>query len=253
MSNGDIIVSQGLTNRALPSATVDNQFAPMRVGRRGEVYTQELNRQALADEGTLFYAHNNTNDLATTLAGHAAPVLADADVTMTKPLIFARFPVASTSLLRCSLDWLEIEVITANASGTQACWAAQTDSGATRYSSGSGETFTNYNANMQSTNTSSLVIFGGPVVVAAETAAVRYLGFGTFRPSIEIAGDKYLIKFGGDPVAAPVVAAASVRNFHVNLPPVILGPSDSFLFALHGQASASGAGIYKVRMQWSER
>ncbi len=106
---------------------------------------------------------------------------------------------------------------------------------------------------MQSAAAPSLVTFAGPVVVGAESANVRYLGHGTFRPSIEVAGDKYIILFGKDPTNVQAVAAASVRNFIVNLPPVILGPTDQFLFALHGQASASGAGIYKVRMVWSER
>jgi hypothetical protein len=253
MANNDIVFNWGKVNRNLPGANTDETYAPMRVGRRGEVITKELDRYALADEGTLFYAHNNTNDASTTLAGHAAPVLADADVTMTKPLIVARNTVASTSLVRSYLDYIEIEVVTAGANGTQACWAAQCDSGADRYSSGTVETFTAYNANMQSSNTPTTTWRGGPFVAGAESSAVRYLGHGTLRPSIEIAGDKYLFLFGRDPAVANSTAAAAVRSFIVNLPAVILGPTDMFLLALHGQASQNAAGIYKVRMVWSER
>lgn len=253
MPNGDIIVSQGLTNRTKPSAQVDGVNQTQRVTRFGEIVTQELDRVARADEGTYFIAHNITNDAATTLAGHPAPVLADADATMTKPLIFCRNPSGSTSLIRCYLDYIEIEVVTAGLNATQACWAAQLDTGATRYASGAVETLTTVNPNMQSTAAPVLVTLAGPVVVSAETANVRNLGFGTFRPSIEVAGDKYLISFGRDPMVAAAVAAAAVRTFHVNLPPVILGPTDQFLFALHGQAAQSAAGIYKVRMGWSER
>jgi hypothetical protein len=252
MSN-DNINAWGLTNRTLPSATVDNQYQPIRVDRRGAVVTKELDRWALADEGTYFTAHNITNDAATTLAGHTAPVLADADATMTKPLLFARNPAASTSLIRCYLDYIEIEVVTAGATATQACWAAQIDTGTTRYSSGTVETLTTVNPNMQSSASPALVWFGGPVVVGAESANCRNLGFGTFRPSIEIAGDKYLILFGRDPAMANSTAAATVRSFIVNLPPVILGPSDQFLFALHGQANQNATGVYKVRCAWTER
>jgi hypothetical protein len=34
---------------------------------------------------------------------------------------------------------------------------------------------------------------------------------------------------------------------------VILGPTDQLLLALYAAASASGAGIYKVRCGWVER
>lgn len=253
MANGDLINVWGLTNRALPGASVDNSYGPIRVSRRGEVVHQELNRQALCDEGTLFHAHNITNDASTTLAGHAAPVLADADVTMTKPLLVARNTAASTSLIRSYLDWIEIEVVTAGASATQACWAIQCDTGTDRYSSGTVETFVAVNPNMQSANAAVTTWRGGPFVCTAESSAVRYIGFGTHRPSIEIAGDKYIFLFGRDPAVHNATAAAAVRNFIVNLPPVILGPTDMMLLALHGQASQSGAGIYKVRCQWSER
>lgn len=255
MANNDLIYAWGLTGRALPSAVTDNAYGPIRVTRRGEVVTSPLDRRTLADEGTYFMAHNITNDLATTLAGHAAPVLADADATMTKPLIFCRNPSASTSLIRCYLDYIEIEVITAGANGTQACWAAQLDTGATRYSSGTVETLTTVNPNMQSSTAPVLVTFAGPVTVGAESASVRNLGFGTHRPSIEVAGDKYTYLFlgGGNPEVPQAVAAASVRNFVTNLGPVILGPTDQFLLAIHGQASQNAAGVYKVRMGWWER
>jgi hypothetical protein len=245
----------GLTNRGLPAATVDNQYGQIRSGRRGELYTQPLPgaRYALADEGTYFVAHNVTNDASTTLAGHPAPVLADADATLTKPLIFCRNPSATTSLVRCYLDFIEIEVVTAGANGTQACWADQLDTGATRFSSGTVETLTTVNSNMQSNTAPVLVTLAGPVVVGAESSSARNLGFGTHRPSIEVAGDKYLFVFGREPDALQAVAAGSVRNFLTGRPPVILGPTDQYLLALHGQASQSAAGVYKIRMGWWER
>jgi hypothetical protein len=238
----------------LPSRIYHNTTGPNRASPYGEQYVWPIApwRHALAYEGTYFVARNNTNDASTTLAGHPAPVLADADDTMTKPLIFCRNTAATSELRRACLDFIEITVITAGGSGTSANWAAQLDTGATRYSSGTVETLTAINPNMQSSATPSLVTLAGPVVVGAESANVRRLGFDTIRPSIEIAGDKYLFAFGRDPDLVASAAAAAVRNFIINLPAVELGPADQFLLALYAPSQAA-AGVYKVRMGWWER
>lgn len=247
MANQDIIYNWGLASRALPSRTNDNAYAPMRVTNYGEPIVRPLDRHVLAAEGSYFVFHNNTNDASTTLAGHPAPVLADADATMTKPLIFMRNAAASTSTKLFYLDYIEIEVVTAGANGTAANWAAQLDTGSTRYSSGTVETATVVNPNMQSTATGTdLVTFLGPVVVSAESSSARHLGHGQLRPSIEIAGDKKLFVFGRDPAAITATAATAVREQIVNLPPVCLGPTDQFLLALYAP-SQSVAGVYKVR------
>lgn len=251
----DDIRSQSLAQRGLPSRISPNTYGPDRSSEYGEKYVQVIgtDRYAMADEGTYFIFHNITNDASSTLAGHPAPVLADADASMVKPLIFMRNGDASTSRKRVYLDYIEIEVVTAGANGTQACWAAQLDTGTTRYSSGTVETATVVNPNMQSSAASVLTTMLGPVVVGAESASVRYIGFGTLRPSIEIAGDKKVFLFGRDPAAIGATAAAAIREQIVNLPPVILGPTDQFLLALHGQASQNAAGIYKVRGAYFER
>lgn len=243
---------------ALPSRIYPNTWGPDRSSAYGEKFVTPLgqSRWNLSNEGTYFIARNATDDASTTLAGHAAPVLADADATMTKPFIFMRHGGASTSTTRIFLDFIEIEVVTAGASGTQACWSAQLDTGTTRYSSG-GTALTIINPNMQSSATSVLAttshLLGGAVVVGAENSTARILGFGTLRPSIEIAGDKKVFIFGGDPILGSDGAAAAKREQVVNMPPVVLGPTDQFLLALHSQASQNAAGVYKVRMSWVER
>lgn len=246
--------TSSLSQPGLPALIAANVLGPDRSSAYGEQYVQPIGqfRQALALEGTYFVAHNNTNDAATTLAGHAAPVLVDADVTMTKPLIFMRNTAAATSRVRVFLDFIEIEVITAGAAGTAANWAAQLDTGATRYASGTVETLAALNPNMQSTTTPTLVVFAGPVVVGAESANARHLGHGMLRPSIEVAGDRKLFIFGGEPYVGPANAATAIRECVVTMPPVVLGPTDQFLLALYAP-SQSGAGVYKVRCGWSER
>jgi hypothetical protein len=256
MANGDIVTVQALANRALPSAISDNVNGAIRISRRGEQMMQPLAmaRHVYADEGTYFINHNNTNDSATTLAGHPAPVLADADATMTKPLIHMIHGGAATSQVRCYLDYIQIEVVTANASGTTAAWAVDLDTGTNRYSSGTVETFGVVNPNMQSSATSVLVTKGGPFVATAEGASARKLAFGAVRQAIEFTGDIITFAFGADPALCSSNLIAGAASHHVvALPPVILGPTDQLLLALYAAASASGAGIYKVRCGWVER
>ena len=239
-------------SRALPSAVGPGLNGPTRADRYGNLVVANLDRYVEADQGTYFVAHNATNDASTTLAGHAAPVLADADATMTKPFVHCRHGGATTSLVRVWLDYIEIEVITAGANGTAANWAAQLDTGATRISSG-GTALTKVNPNMQSSATSVLDLLGGAPVSGAESASVRELGHGMIRPSIEIAGDRKLFVFGRDPSSVgPANAATAIRESIIHLPPVVLGPTDQLLLALYAP-SQSVAGVYKVRMGWFER
>ena len=248
----DDVNPTGLSIRGLPSPIANNTRGPIRTDRYGNLGMIPHNkwRHAVSDEGCYFIAHNATNDAATTLAGHAAPVLVDADASMTKPFIHLRSALGLQSLTRHYLDFIEIEVITAGAAGTADSWAAQLDTGATRVSSG-GTALTVVNPNMQSNATSALSVLGGAVVAGAESANVRDLGFGQFRPSIQIAGDKYMFIFGADPETVGSSSIATISHHVVGLPPVILGPTDQFLLALYSP-SQSAAGVYKVRMGWME-
>src|SRR6185503_20336814 len=103
-------------DQSLPTAGNQGEMVFERMSKYGEPMVRSLDLDAYADEGTLFIAHNATNDASTTLAGHAAPILADADATMTKPFLFMRVPAASTK--RVYLKYIEIEVVTAGATGT---------------------------------------------------------------------------------------------------------------------------------------
>lgn len=236
-------------DRSLPAAASQNTWIGMRADRYGDQFVQPIGTAVagLALEGTYYIAHNATNDAATTLAGHAAPVLADADATMTKP--FIHLMMASSSEKYAFLRFIEIEVVTAGANGTADSWAAQLDTGATRVSSG-GTALTRVNTNMRSSNTPSLAVLGGAVVTGAESGQVRDLGFGQFRPSIQIAGDKYLFLFGVD--NRPQDSIATIAHHVVDLGPVVLGATDQLLLALYSP-SQSAAGVYKVRMGWWER
>ncbi len=251
----DDIRPLGSVGRSLPSFNVDNQQVPVRLDSRGEQFINPIGswRHALSNEGSYFYAQNATIDAASTLAGHAAPVLAD---LYTKPFLFMRNEDTVGSTKRIHLDFIHIQVITPGAAGTSDNWAAECDTGATRRT-GTGTALTAVNPNMQSSATSvtqtaaNVSLMAGPVVAAAATTSQRKMGHGVFRPSIAITGDKYTFVFGGDPIENNVVATA-ITHHVVALPPVKLGPTDQFLLHLYAP-SQSGAGVYKVSMGWWER
>jgi hypothetical protein len=241
----------GLAIRGLPSKLGAGVRGPVRTSQYGEAVTLPIGnfRHTLADQGTYFVSHNPTNDAATTLAGHPAPVLADV-TTMTKPLFFARNASAAGSDIRCYLDFVEIEVVLAGAAGTTANWAAQLDTGATRVTT-AGTAFTNVNPNMQSTATPALAVQGGVVVTGTASANMRELGHGQIRSAIEFIGDRLTFRFGGEPSSGANVVSGAASRHLITLPPVILGATDQFLLALYAP-SQSGAGIYKVRCGWWE-
>jgi hypothetical protein len=255
MASDDVNFRTRANDQQKPTPENQNVYTPSRASRYGELFVQPLPNayHALANEGSYWYAHNAINDAATTLAGHAAPVLADADSTMTKPLVFIRVPTGATK--RVFLHFIELDVVTAPTGATTDNWAAQLDSGPTRWSSG-GSALTFANPNMQNADASILnatnALLAGAVVVGAETANVRDLGFGQIRSGIPIIGDRYVFRFGGDVDAVGSVVATAASRHVIQLPPVVLGAQDQFLLAHYGP-SWSAAAIYKLRMGWVER
>jgi hypothetical protein len=253
MSNDTNIRGVG-RDRSQPSPLNQGESGRFRLTRYGEPMVRPVDRRALVEEGSYFIAHNAINDAATTLAGHAAPVLADADDTMTKALVFMRVPSGATK--RIYLDFIELDVVTAGANGTADNWADELDTGTTRRTGGGSE-LTIVNPNMQSAETSMfagnlLHLLGGAVTVGAESASARYLGHGQIRAAIQLAGDRYVYQYGMDPsVGANVVASAAARHV-ISRPAVILGPTDQYLLAPYAP-SQSAATIYKLRMGWWER
>ncbi len=243
---------KGLIGQALPTAVTDNGWAGARQTKYNERFAVQIGtwQNALANQGSYFTAHNPVIDVATTIVGHAAPILADCDVTMTKALIHLR--MSPTATTKAYLHFVELEVVVAPTNGAKDCWAAQLDTGATRVST-PGTTLTTLNMNMQSTAQPGLIAQAGTITVGAESANVRNLGFGQNRSGIAIIGDRYMYRFGGDPSSGDNVVAAAASRHLINLPPVILGASGQFLLAHYSSDDAQTIGaVYKVRMGWWE-
>lgn len=252
MSDDEDTTVNALALRTLPNKIPNLYQGPIRASLYGELLSKPIGqaRHTLADQGTYFLAHNATNDAATTLLGHADPELADNDATMTKALVHMR--LAPTSSVFAYLDFIEIEVVTAPTAGAKDNWAAQLDTGATRVSSG-GTALTSVNSNMQSTRTPDLTILGGAIVTGAESPSVRQLGHGQNRAAIAIIGDRYMFRFGDEPSSGDNVVATAASRHLINMPPVILGPTDQLLLGLYTSDDAQTvAAVYKIRCGWWE-
>jgi hypothetical protein len=241
-----------LSQRGIPSRISPNTRGPVRSGEYGDLIVQPLHdgkSYALADEGSEFYSQHPTIDAATTVAGHAAPVLAD---LYTKAFLQIRNTDAVTSRKRIYLNWILITVITPGANGTSDNWAAECDTGADLYSSGTAPALLTVNPNMQSTATPVAALRAGAITKSAATVNQRKMGSGVFRPVIAIAGDQYLFTFGQNPATLGAAVATAHSKAIVPMPAVELGPTDQFFLHLYAP-SQSAAGVYKVQVSHFER
>lgn|SRR3990167_8448198 len=240
------------TRRSRPGVQVEGANGPARGNRFGEAVVQPImgsKMYGLLEEGSYFIAQNATPQTA--IAGHAAPVVAD---LYTKPYVHLRNNNTTANGTRMYLDFICLEVTAAGAGATNATWAAELDSGASRYSSGTVVTLSAIVPNLQSSDTSNAQIYIGPTVASAATASAREIGHGNLRTVVPVVGDRYLWDFGNTDknLGSMIVGGTAVANIVVPMPPVILGPTDQFLLHLMG-VSQSGAHSYEVRMGWWER
>jgi len=239
-------------NQIKPQKAANLQRTPLRGGRFGELMNQPLydgKQWSLADEGSYFYSQNPAIDAATTIAGHAAPVLAD---LFTKPFIIIKNNTAGSQDIRLYLDFIHITVITPGANGTSDNWAAEIDTGNPDRSTTTGTTLLTVNPNLQSTASPAGVLKAGPLVASAPSANARRVGHGVMRTSIAIAGDQYMFRFGESSPSAGAVVAAAASSRIIPLPPVVLGAQDQFLLHLYAP-SQSAAAVYKVIVGHVER
>mgnify|MGYP001584561631 CR=1 FL=1 len=238
-------------SRVKPGKISDAVNGAQRAGSYGEPYVQAVigsKLHALADEGSYFLAANATP--GTGIAGHAAPVLAD---LYTKSFVLMRNTAAASAGTRIYLDFIELQVTAAGAGATNASWAAELDTGATRLTSG-GTAITAVNPNMQSNAATIAALNAGANVTAAATSAAREIGSGVLRTVVPVVGDRYVWTFGTceTPLAGMIVGGTAIANIAIPMPPVVLGPTDMFLLHLMG-VSQSGAHSYEIRAGWWER
>lgn len=233
--------------RDLPAVITEGTPGALRGGRRGELMVEGLTggkTHALSNEGSYFSITNGT--VGTGVAGIAASDGFDDLETY----IFLRNTEPNSTGKRFFLDYLLLRPTAAGTNGTNFSFAMKMDRGATRLASG-GTAFTPINMNMDSAAASIVSANVGAGVTTAATTDARLVTSGLIRSSIKVIGDTYLFTFG-QTAHTSGQQAATITNFVIPCPPVVVGPGQMFLFHEFA-ASQTVAASYTFQMGWWER
>lgn len=227
-----------------PNALVDSASSggPSRAGKYSEAYTQGISHKELfsADEGSYFVAISATP--GTGVIGHAAPTTFDE----TKPYLLV---YNGTTDKRIALQYLRFHETVVSTGATRTQWTFTIDEGNRLSSAGTAATINN--VNMASANTSGAAIKHGAPVATAASSSRRVLGHYSLRGSIDVVEDNLEFVFGGLG-GQNVLAPATVMAVTVNIPPVIIGPGQSFM-AYQWSTSQSAAPTLEMVLGFIER
>lgn len=207
-----------------------------------------VGRQALAEEGSYFTIKNAT--LATAIAGHVAPALADNDPTPTKALLHL-FNAGSRFI---TFDYLKLALEVVNASSTSTNFVAYVDNKGSTGRSSAGTAITPTNVRSDAPTSTGAAVYFGAVVVASD-ASVKKVAQWTVRPVIAVAEDQYHFRFGADaalPNAATHIGTA-ISNLLVQMPPVVVAPGGNFYLCEANPSGAATAATYEFEGGYSER
>jgi hypothetical protein len=235
-------IKRALPTRENDSSTVAN---PNRAGAYRESYTLPLGGgdYMFADEGSYFHASNAT--LATGIAGHAAPVVADG---VTKALLHL-YNNGDKNIIPC---YLFLEVTAAGTGGTLHYTTIYTDdAGATARASG-GTAITPVNAKSDGSDTTSAVLYVGAVVTAMATP--KKVGQQIVREVIPVVQDTTLMRFGSPSGHLTSLTTAGSATAHVvqDFAPIVIGPGGNLNIS-QIRPSQSAAASYQFSFGYIER
>jgi hypothetical protein len=225
----------------------DNQNggAPTRSSWYGDAYVQNVadGTWGVADEGSYFVASNPT--VATGIAGHAAPVVADTD---TKALLHL-YNGGNRNIIA---DHLFLEVTAAGTAGTLHYAVVYVDNrGATARTSG-GTAITPANVRGDAPTTTGATVHFGAVVT---TTGFTKLGAQIVREVIPVVQDTVMLKFGS---AAPqqraglTTAGTATAHVFLDFAPVVVPPGGNLNIAMI-RPSQSAAASYQFNFGYWER
>lgn len=234
--------------RALPTRNVDNSsaVAPSRAGSYLEAYTLPLGSgdYMLADEGSVYHASNAT--LATGIAGHAAPVVADG---VTKALLHV-FNGGSKNIIPVSLF---MEVTAAGTAGTLHYTTIYLDNAQATARASGGTAITPVNAKSDASQTTGATVYFGAVVTAMATP--YKVGQQIVREVIPVVQDTVLMRFGaasGNAHSALTTAATATNHSIQDFAPIVIGPGGNLNIS-QIRPSQSAASSYQFSFTYIER
>jgi len=235
--------------RAQPSLTLDGVEIANRGGRYGEQYVIPTlpPRIAIADEGAYFTAKNPISG-----TGIATIAAADADDPLETYILLRN--TAAVGGRRAYLDYLWLNCTVAGVGHTSSRWTMSVDEGIGRYTSGAAMTAAPTNVNMESSEASVCTCIAGPLVTTAAVNA-RRIAHGILRAGvINVVGDVCMFFFNGGqgPAFRSVAEGVTQMTAVIPVPPIVVGPQQSFLFSIWGASMTVGI-AFEINLGWYER
>ena len=234
--------------RAIPTREADSGSAvnPSRAGAYRESYTLPLGGgdYTFADEGSYFHASNAT--LATGIAGHAAPVVADG---VTKALLHL-YNGGNKNIIP---TYLFLEVTAAGTAGTIGYTTIYTDNADATARASGGTAITPVNVKSDGSQTTGAVLYVGAVVTAMATP--YKVGQQIGREVIPVVQDTVLMRFGAPSASAHsglVTSGTTVSHLIQDFAPIVIGPGGNLNISLI-RPSQSGANSYQFSFGYIER
>ncbi len=230
--------------RDRPSRLTDSASSggPSRSSQYSDAFVQSVSNKELfaADEGSYFVAISATP--GTGIIGHAAPTTFDE----TKPYLL----VYNGGQARIALQYLRFHETVVSTAATRTQWTFTIDDGNRLSSAGTAATINN--VNMASSNVSNAAIKHGAPIATSASATRRVLGHYSLRGSIDVVEDTLEFNFGGPSGGQNILAPATVMAVCLNVPPVIIGPGQSFM-AYQWSGSQSAAPTLEMVLGFIER
>lgn len=237
----DEFLLKGPVRRTTEENNVESAVVGATFDRNSNLNVRAVDAFARADRGQYFTL---TTTPGTGIAGHAAPTTLDD----TKPYVWLMSNYTASDGKRVYLDYMRTWVTAAGTNGTNLRYGIKLDTATTRRSS-AGTAMTCNGVNLQSSTAASVTAYQGAVVAAAATNAARLVCHGLIRTVINVVGDQYLFTFGrGQQLGAGMVTEGTAQvQQHFACPPVVLGPTDQFLFHFFS-GSQSAASSHEVEI-----
>lgn len=234
--------------RSLPARNADSSLTvnPTRTGPYLEAYVLGMGGgdYFFGDEGSFFHCSNAT--LATGIAGHAAPVVADTD---TKALL-ALYNGGQKNIIPV---YLSLEVTAAGTAGTLHYTTIYIDNKGSNANSSGGTAITPVNVNSGGSNTTGATVVFGPAVMAMTSS--RKVFQQIVREVIPVVQDTMLIRFGAPnfEVHAGLTTAGTATCHTVqHAPPIVIAPGGNLNIS-QIRPSQSAAASYQFSFGYIER
>jgi hypothetical protein len=219
---------------------------PSRTGTYLEGYSLPLGSGDLffGDEGSYFYACNAT--LATGIAGHAAPVVADTD---TKALLH----IYNSGLKRIYPLYLMLEVTAVGTAGTIHYTTIYVDDKDSTALVSGGTTITPVCVNGGLPSSTGAVMTFGACVLSMSSS--RKVGQAIVREVIPVVQDTVMMRFGSSNMgfrSALTTAGTATNHSHQNFPPIVIPPGGNLNIS-QIRPSQSAAASYQFQFGYLER